>query len=647
MTSHNLFEYLVNSLWQLPLLVLASLLVTRIARPSLPVQHALWCAALALGVLLPLRGIDWNQALDAEPAIAQALSPAETNTLAIAQFPAAPQPAPQSITRTLAALRVRSIHLQSRTIGWLIDLYAVSVALSLARLIYGWVAIRRVVESATQHPLTTLESTLLRACAERLQLKPERMPDVRFLDNPNASPMVVGIRCPVLLLPASLRQSAAHSFDDAALAAVLLHELAHVRRRDFLANLTLRVVALPIAYHPATYALQTRIRQTREMICDAHAAGVFASRSKYARSLIALAEGFVRPSEHVEAVGLFDHNGNSLEERIMKLTEPKFPLSLRLRAARIAAGAAVLVAGTGAAATLHLKASTPVVYAMQTAQTALNPVPEPPPVPQVTAPPPPTEPTRPAAPAAPTAPAGPQAPTPPAKPANPASADDTSDTQIVIRKLTPEERKQRAEAREKMKLKLKEMPQIVIPDMDMKFVMPPEFARQMAEMKFQFDSPEFKKQMEQMKLRLNSPEFKKQMDEAREQARKAMIDSPEFKKQMDEMKPKFNSPEFKKQVDEAREQARKAMIDSGEFKKQMEEMKTRMNSPEFREQLENGKKMAFAIRADDGKRAAEARKQLEDASAAIAEARKQVHDDSVQRQLDEAQRRIDQAKKTY
>ncbi len=631
MTAQNLFEYLVNSLWQLPLLVFATVMVVRIARPSLPVQHALWCAALALGVLLPLRGIDWNRALDAERALAQTLSPAESKGLALDQFPATPPPPSRSITRTLAALRVRPIHLQSQTIGWLIDLYAVSVALSLARLLYGWVAVRRVVESAAQHPLTTLESTLLRACAGRLQLKPERIPDVRFLDDPNASPMVVGVRCPVLLLPASLRQSAVGNFDDAALAAVLLHELAHVRRRDFLANLTLRVAALPIAYHPATYALQTRIRQTREMICDAHAAGVFASRSKYARTLIALAEGLVRPSQHVEAVGLFDHKGNSLEERIMKLTEPKLPLSLTLRAARIAAGAAVLVAGTGAAATLHLKASAPIVYAMQTAQNAQAPLVEPPPVPEVVAPVPPTLPATPARPSSPTAPVPPQAPTPPAKPSSSAAADDLNDAQVVIHKLTPEERKQRAEAREAMKLKLKEMPQIVIPDVDMKFVMPPEVAKQMADMKFKFDSPE----------------FKKQMNEAGEQARKAMIDSPEFKKQMEEMKLKLNSPEFKKQMDEAREQARKAMIDSGEFKKQMEEMKTRMNSSEFREQIENGKKMAFVIRADDGKRAAEARKQLDDASAAIAEARKQVHDDSVQRQLDEAQRRIDQAKKSY
>src|ERR1700677_744843 len=60
MIERSLFEYLVNSLWQLPLLVAAAWLLIRIARPPLPVQYALWLIALLFAVTLPLRGIDWD-----------------------------------------------------------------------------------------------------------------------------------------------------------------------------------------------------------------------------------------------------------------------------------------------------------------------------------------------------------------------------------------------------------------------------------------------------------------------------------------------------------------------------------------------------------------------------------------------------------
>jgi beta-lactamase regulating signal transducer with metallopeptidase domain len=603
MSTHNIFEYLVNSLWQLPLLALATWLVVRIVRPSLLAQHALWCATLALGVLLPLRGIQCKGA----DATQVKLSPVGDDVL-LSQSSAhsieVPKPSVSPIVDALPALRIHPLHLQSRTMDWLIDLYAVSVAFSLARFVHGWIAVRRMADSAVMQPLTTLESTLLRGCAERLQLAAERIPEVRFMTDQRASPMVVGVRHPILLLPENLRHNIHAEFDDAALAAVLLHELSHVQRRDFLANIMARIVAMPISYHPATAALQARIRQTREMICDSKAAGAFSSRSKYARSLLALAEGIAGPPQPVEAVGLFDHTRNSLEERIMKLTEPKLPLSLTLRAARIAAGTAVLIAGTGTAATMHLQATAPVVYAMQAPQSAAAPVPEPVPMQQAAAPAPEPAP----------APTAQQEARPAPKPER--VKVKTDDAQEVGH-LSAEERKQLDEqmvvVRDQMqnlKVQLKDMKPIVIPKIDLKIVDSPEFKKQMAEIKIQFDSPEFKKQMEDLKVRMESGEFKKQMEEASAQASKAALDSGEFKKQMDEVNRQINSPEFKQQIEDAR-------------------------------------KMALTARADALRHSSEARKQLDDASTAIAEARKQVHDESVQRQLDEAQRRIEQAKKNY
>ncbi len=310
------------------------------------------------------------------------------------------------------------------------------------------------------------------------------------MDDPAASPMVIGMRCPVLLLPESLRHTDDAGFDDNALTAVLLHELAHVRRRDFLANLLARVVALPIAYHPATQALHTRIRQTREMICDATAAGALASKSSYARSLLALADGLVSPTQPVEAVGLFDHTRNSLEERIMKLTEQQHPLSLTAQVARIAAGTAILIAGTGAAATLHVKATTPIVYAMQTPQAT-------PPSAPVAAPEPPAVVSAPVPPPAPR-----PAPAPKPEPRVEVHVDvqEPHSSTLQQRKELEEHMQVTSDQIRTMTQQLKIHVPITIPPIDMKKFLGPEFDKQMAEFKFKMNSPEFRKQIDDFKF---------------------------------------------------------------------------------------------------------------------------------------------------
>ena len=113
---------------------------------------------------------------------------------------------------------------------------------------------------------------------------------------------------------------------------------------------------------------------------------------------------------------------------------------------------------------------------------------------------------------------------------------------------------------------------------------------------------------------------------------------------MDEFKFQMNSPEFRKQVSEAATQANRAVLNSPEFKRQMEEINRKVNSPEFRAQIEQSKTLAIETHAHHS---AEAHNQLEEASAAIAKAKKQVHNDAIQRQLEQAQRNIDKASKTF
>jgi beta-lactamase regulating signal transducer with metallopeptidase domain len=80
-------------------------------------------------------------------------------------------------------------------------------------------------------------------------------------------PYVVGVRRPAIILPRTLDQF----LSPEELRAVLLHELAHIQRRDFFWNLVQRSIAGLVWFHPGIWYLYTRVKRERERCCDAMA----------------------------------------------------------------------------------------------------------------------------------------------------------------------------------------------------------------------------------------------------------------------------------------------------------------------------------------------------------------------------------------
>ena len=97
-------------------------------------------------------------------------------------------------------------------------------------------------------------------------------------------PMVLGWLRPVILLPTGTAASLAPR----QLRAVLAHELAHVRRRDYLANLIQMAAETMLFHHPAAHWISRRIRTEREYCCDDVAVSVGSDPADYARALAAL-----------------------------------------------------------------------------------------------------------------------------------------------------------------------------------------------------------------------------------------------------------------------------------------------------------------------------------------------------------------------
>ena len=151
------------------------------------------------------------------------------------------------------------------------------------------------------------------------------------------TPMTLGVRRPVVVVPASLDRG------DRRLA--LAHEFVHVVRRDPLAQLAEAATAAAFAAHPAVRHLARECALLRELACDADVlAAPDIRRSAYATLVCAFAATPTRPP--AQAVGIV---GGPLHvhQRLLAMTTRPRPLPV---AARWAAAAALLIA-LGAATT--------------------------------------------------------------------------------------------------------------------------------------------------------------------------------------------------------------------------------------------------------------------------------------------------------
>jgi len=89
---------------------------------------------------------------------------------------------------------------------------------------------------------------------------------------------------PVILIPAALLTH----LPPAQIEAILLHELAHIRRADYFVNLLLAIVEILFFYHPAYWWIAKQIKQEREHCCDDQVVKRSGDQYTYAQALIAV-----------------------------------------------------------------------------------------------------------------------------------------------------------------------------------------------------------------------------------------------------------------------------------------------------------------------------------------------------------------------
>ena len=339
--SRLLVTYLANGLWITLLIAAAVGLIARlVARCSPATRHVLWVAALACASLLPLvtlANIENNRDFAASS------SSADNVNAGLAD-------APQALSQRPFWLKIRQslppILFAPLVTGFLAIAYLGFGAYRALCLFWSWRRTRRVLDRASPFPLKP-HGALLESCDSAL--KAARISLVRS-DLVNA-PSIVGFFRPVLVVPDWFVECS-----NAEIASALRHELAHVRRHDFLLNLVYEMFLLPLSFHPAAWLIKKRIDQTRELACDEIAAKQSAGPAVYARSLLSIAQQIAAHSTARApscALGLFDTN--SLEERIMHLMEKKGKVSKARSWVRLALAGTVLAAICAAASLVSVQ----------------------------------------------------------------------------------------------------------------------------------------------------------------------------------------------------------------------------------------------------------------------------------------------------
>jgi beta-lactamase regulating signal transducer with metallopeptidase domain len=184
--------------------------------------------------------------------------------------------------------------------------WLVGVSLLTLRLLSGWLWVQRLKSHATT-PAAAIVGDMAVRLARRLHITRT----VTFLESALVEvPTVIGWLRPVVLVPASALAGLAPS----QLEAILAHELAHIRRHDYLVNLLQTLVETLLFYHPAVWWLSRRIRIEREHCCDDLAVSLCGDPVSYARALADLEELRSRGGQFVLAA-----NGGSLLDRVRRL----------------------------------------------------------------------------------------------------------------------------------------------------------------------------------------------------------------------------------------------------------------------------------------------------------------------------------------
>ena len=345
--------FLVQVSVKATIVLLAAWLLTRVmARSSAAARHLVWTVAIVAALILPLIHVTaprWNLPLLPAPAVAAGVAvgpstqerpsaPAE-NTLieadvfGVAAAPAASTPAIDSPRASLPAGEISRAAVA-------MAVWVAGLAFALARLAAGLAWVSRMTQEAVDVDDVRWTSAL-EELAAALGIT---TPVLLKVSAEAAIPVTCGIRTPTILLPADAAGWVEERRD-----VVLLHELAHIARRDCLVQMLARLACAVHWFNPLVYRATARLRAEQERASDDLVLAAGADAPMYADHLFELART-ARTERYPAWATLAVARPSQIEGRVMDILDDRRhrrPPVRRVRTA-VAASAAALILPLGA-----------------------------------------------------------------------------------------------------------------------------------------------------------------------------------------------------------------------------------------------------------------------------------------------------------
>jgi TonB family protein len=291
---------LLHFLWQgaLVALILACVLALLSGRSAQP-RYLAACTALVLMAILPI--ITFTRIVAAEHSAANTFLISIPLNISVTGHGIA-TPSEPLLYRIAAAL--------DRSMPAVLAVWLAGVVLLFLRLGIGLVIARRMMSAATQPPPCDLLH-VFHQLARRIEVtRPIRLLHSTLVQVPT----VIGWLRPVVLIPLCCLSG----LSPTQVEAILAHELAHIRRHDYLVSVLQSIVEALLFYHPAVWWVSRHIRREREHCCDDLAVQYTGDALTYARALSLLEEH--RSALPAIALGA---NGGILTMRIKRLLGSK------------------------------------------------------------------------------------------------------------------------------------------------------------------------------------------------------------------------------------------------------------------------------------------------------------------------------------
>ncbi len=293
------------------ILALTGLLALALQKASAAARHLLWSLALVGLLMLPVL-------IEVLPRIQAPIMPAkatvQTTTIPSEDFKldeslllASPQ-----ITQVSPVQNVEPANWRPDFSQVLAMIWSAGVLFFLTRLIGASIKIRRILANSalvSDAPMTALIQNL----AADLDLQ---TPVALYVSADLAMPVTAGIKRPVILLPVE-----AADWDADWMRMVLLHELAHVKRRDCLTQMLANIACAVYWFNPLVWYAAKQLRKERELACDDTVLALGTRASDYAGYLVALAKSFeMNRQTAAVTVGMAC---SQLENRVRSILNPQ------------------------------------------------------------------------------------------------------------------------------------------------------------------------------------------------------------------------------------------------------------------------------------------------------------------------------------